>query len=119
MAAHSQSIMRIFCLVAIALIENGFSATYQGCPGYTCGGYTRKDNFAEWQQCIDGNELYNPESFDTNSFCKYCLIQEDGTGPCYCADSSECYSWWYGFGITMIVIGVIVKNAIDDCRWSS
>ena len=94
------------------LVQDGLSAIYTGCKDYVCGGYKHSDNFFEWQQCINNNKLYNPDGFGTNSFCTYCSVEEDGSGPCYCATKSECYSWWYGFGITMIVIGFIVSIII-------
>ena len=99
--------MLVLSVIYITSITNVASIYYTGCGDYICDGYKRSDDFAEWQDCIDNDALYNPESFDTNSFCTYCLLEKDGAGPCYCATKSECYSWWYGFGITMIVIGII------------
>ena len=98
----------VLCLMAIFQQGLILGAIYTGCDDYVCGGYSYDNDYVEWQQCINDNELYHPESFDTNSFCEYCLVEEDGAGPCYCATKSECYSWWYGIGITMIVIGLIV-----------
>ena len=77
------------------------------CTDYVCDGYSMEDEPTEWQNCVNNNELYNPNKFGTHSFCKYCLTQEDGVGDCYCADSEECYKFWYGGGIAMMVIGLI------------
>ena len=88
------------------LVQKGAKAQrYRHCDDYICNGFRRSDYLYLWEECIEDNELYNPDKFETDSFCNYCLLQKNRT--CYCATNSECHEWYFGFGSVMIFIGLI------------
>ena len=107
MATCSSLLSSIF--FAWILVKNGVNAQgYRNCDDYICDGVTRNDpdDLYLWEECIEDNELYNPDKFETDSFCTHCLVKEKES-TCYCATKSECYQWYLGFGPFMILIGLV------------